>query len=150
MLMDSEFVLNQLGTSIKENIERNGGHMLDEYKYSISGQDCHDIRNLIKYDFISAKNEEHIEKLKKDIAFYGRDLVIGENEVLVTNLRHYEALVKAAESLVKVKEGLDFGISTEFIAQDLKEVLYYLGSITGEISSGDVLNKIFGRFCIGK
>ena len=150
LLMDSEFVLNQLGTSIKENIERNGGHMLDEYKYSITGQDCHDIRNLIKYDFISAKNDNDIEKLKKDIAFYGRDLVVGENEVLVTNLRHYEALVKAAESLVKVKEGLDFGISTEFIAQDLKEVLYYLGSITGEISSGDVLNNIFGRFCIGK
>ena len=150
LLMDSEFVLNQLGTSIKENIERNGGQMIDEYKYSITGQDCHDIRNLIKYDFISAKNEEDIEKLKKDIAFYGRDLVVGENEVLVTNLRHYEALVKAAESLVKVKEGLDFGISTEFVAQDLKEVLYYLGSITGEISSGDVLNNIFGRFCIGK
>ena len=150
LLMDSEFVLNQLGTSIKENIERNGGRMLDEYKYSITGQDCHDIRNLIKYDFISAKNDNDIEKLKKDIAFYGRDLVVGENEVLVTNLRHYEALIKAAESLVKVKEGLDFGISTEFVAQDLKEVLYYLGSITGEISSGDVLNNIFGRFCIGK
>lgn len=148
--MDSELVLNNLRSVIESNIEKNGGHMLDEYKYSITGQDCHDIRNLIKYDFISAKNEEHIEKLKKDIAFYGRDLVVGENEVLVTNLRHYEALVKAAESLVKVKEGLDFGISTEFVAQDLKEVLYYLGSITGEISSGDVLNNIFGRFCIGK
>ena len=150
MLMDSEFILNELRSSIEKNIERNGGRMLDEYKYSITGQDCHDIRNLIKYDFISAKNDNDIEKLKKDIAFYGRDLVVGENEVLVTNLRHYEALVKAAESLVKVKEGLDFGISTEFVAQDLKEVLYYLGSITGEISSGDVLNNIFGRFCIGK
>ena len=150
LLMDGEFILNELRPSIEKNIEKNGGRMLDEYKYSITGQDCHDIRNLIKYDFISAKNDNDIEKLKKDIAFYGRDLVVGENEVLVTNLRHYEALVKAAESLVKVKEGLDFGISTEFIAQDLKEVLYYLGSITGEISSGDVLNNIFGRFCIGK
>ena len=150
LCMDSELVLNNLRSVIESNIEKNGGHMLDEYKYSITGQDCYDIRNLIKYDFISAKNEEHIEKLKKDIAFYGRDLVVGENEVLVTNLRHYEALIKAAESLVKVKEGLDFGISTEFVAQDLKEVLYYLGSITGEISSGDVLNNIFGRFCIGK
>ena len=150
LCMDSELVLNNLRSVIESNIEKNGGHMLDEYKYSITGQDCYDIRNLIKYDFISAKNEEHIEKLKKDIAFYGRDLVVGENEVLVTNLRHYEALIKAAESLVKVKDGLDFGISTEFVAQDLKEVLYYLGSITGEISSGDVLNSIFGRFCIGK
>ena len=150
MLIDTELIINNLRNSIEKNIERNGGNMLDEYKYSITGQDCHDIRNLIKYDFISAKNDNDIEKLKKDIAFYGRDLVVGENEVLVTNLRHYEALIKAAESLVKVKEGLDFGISTEFVAQDLKEVLYYLGSITGEISSGDVLNNIFGRFCIGK
>ena len=148
--MDSELVLNNLRSVIESNIEKNGGHMLDEYKYSITGQDCHDIRNLIKYDFISAKNEEDIEKLKRNIAVYGRNLVVGENEVLVTNLRHYEALIKAAESLVKVKEGLDIGISTEFVAQDLKEVLYYLGSITGEISSGDVLNNIFGRFCIGK
>ena len=150
MWMDSELIIDNLRTSIEKNIERNGGYMLDEYKYSITGQDCHDIRNLIKYDFISAKNDEHIEKLKKDISFLGRDLVVGENEVLVTNLRHYEALIKAAESLTKVKEGLDFGISTEFVAQDLKEVLYHLGSITGEISSGDVLNNIFGRFCIGK
>ena len=148
--MDSELVLNNLRSVIESNIEKNGGHMLDEYKYSITGQDCYDIRNLIKYDFISAKNDEDIEKLKRNIAVYGRNLVVGENEVLVTNLRHYEALIKAAESLVKVKEGLDMGISTEFVAQDLKEVLYYLGSITGEISSGDVLNNIFGRFCIGK
>ena len=150
MWMDSEYIINNLRTSIERNIENNGGYMLDEYKYSITGQDCYDIRNLIKYDFISAKNDEDIEKLKRDIAFYGRNLVVGENEVLVTNLRHYEALIKAAESLVKVQEGLDMGISTEFVAQDLKEVLYYLGSITGEISSSDVLNSIFGRFCIGK
>ena len=150
MWMDTEYIINNLRTSIEKNIKDNGGYMLDEYKYSVTGQDSYDIRNLIKYDFISAKKDEHIEKLKKDIAFYGRDLVVGENEVLVTNLRHYEALVKAAESLVKVKDGLDFGISTEFVAQDLKEVLYYLGSITGEISSSDVLNNIFGRFCIGK
>ena len=150
MWMDTEYIIDNLRVAIERNIENNGGYMLDEYKYSITGQDCHDIRNLIKYDFISAKDDEHIEKLKKDIAFFGRDLKVGENEVLVTNLRHYEALIKAAESLVKVKEGLDMGISTEFVAQDLKEVLYYLGSITGEISSSDVLNNIFGRFCIGK
>ena len=150
MWMDTEYIICNLRGSIERNIEANGGYMLDEYKYSITGQDCHDIRNLIRYDFISAKNDNDIEKLKKDIAFFGRNLTVGENELLVTNLRHYEALIKAAESLVKVKEGLDMGISTEFVAQDLKEVLYYLGSITGEISSGDVLNNIFGRFCIGK
>ena len=150
MWMDTEYIIDNLRVAIERNIEDNGGYMLDEYKYSITGQDCYDIRNLIKYDFISAKNEEDIEKLKNNIAFYGRDLVVGENEVLVTNLRHYEALKKASESLMRVKEGLLSGLSTEFVAQDLKEVLYCLGSITGEISSVDVLNNIFGRFCIGK
>ena len=150
MWMDTEYIIDNLRVAIERNIEDNSGYILDEYKYSITGQDCYDIRNLIKYDFISAKNEEDIEKLKKNIAFYGRDLVVGENEVLVTNLRHYEALKKASESLMRVKEGLLSGLSTEFVAQDLKEVLYCLGSITGEISSVDVLNNIFGRFCIGK
>lgn len=150
MWMDTEYIIDNLRVAIERNIEDNGGYMLDEYKYSITGQDCYDIRNLIKYDFISAKNEEDIEKLKRDIAFYVDDLVVGENDVLVTNLRHYEALKKASESLMRVKEGLLSGLSTEFVAQDLKEVLYCLGSITGEISSSDVLNNIFGRFCIGK
>mgnify|MGYP003493073211 CR=1 FL=1 len=147
---DNEQILCELRHSIERNIERNGGYMLDEYKYSITGQDCHDIRNLLKYTFISAKKDTDIENLKDDIYFNGSELNIDENEVLVTNLRHYEALVNARKALLKVKEGLVSGLSTEFVAQDLKDVLYHLGSITGEISSSDVLNNIFGRFCIGK
>lgn len=147
---DNEQILCELRHSIERNIERNGGYMLDEYKYSITGQDCHDIRNLLKYTFISAKKNSDIENLKDDIYFNGSNVNVGENEVLVTNLRHYEALVNARKALLKVKEGLVSGLSTEFVAQDLKDVLYHLGSITGEISSSDVLNNIFGRFCIGK
>lgn len=146
----NEEILLWLGDVIGTNIEKNGASMLDEYKYSIMGTDCHDIRNLLKLTFISAKKESDIERLKNDIMFCSNDLSVGDNEVLVTNLRHYEALVKAGEALVKVKDGLGNGLSTEFVAQDLKEVLYHLGSITGEISSTDVLNNIFGRFCIGK
>lgn len=150
LFMDSQDILDMLRYSIENNIKVNGSYMLDEYKYSINGSDCHDIRNLIKYNFISAKKEGDIEKLKNDIEFYARDLNVGENDVLVTNLRHYEALVKAAESLEKVKEGMHSGLSIEFVAQDLKAVLYHLGEITGEISSTEVLNNLFGRFCIGK
>ena len=150
LFMDSQDILDMLRYSIENNIEKNGGYMLDEYKYSTNGSDCHDIRNLIKYKFISAKKEGDIEKLKNEIEFYARDLNVGENDVLVTNLRHYEALVKAAESLEKVKEGMQSGLSIEFVAQDLKAVLYHLGEITGEISSTEVLNNLFGRFCIGK
>lgn len=147
---DNEQILCELRHSIERNIERNGGYMLDEYKYSITGQDCHDIRNLLKYTFISAKKDTDIEKLKDDIYFNGSELNVDENEVLVTNLRHYEALVNARKALLKVKEGLVSGLSTEFVAQDLKDVLYHLGSITGEITSGEILNNVFGRFCIGK
>ena len=147
---DNEQILCELRHSIERNIERNGGYMLDEYKYSITGQDCHDIRNLLKYTFISAKKNSDIEKLKDDIYFNGSELNVDENEVLVTNLRHYEALVNARKALLKVKEGLVSGLSTEFVAQDLKDVLYHLGSITGEITSGEILNNVFGRFCIGK
>ena len=147
---DNEQILCELRHSIERNIERNGGYMLDEYKYSITGQDCHDIRNLLKYKFISAKKDTDIENLKDDIYFNGSNVNVGENEVLVTNLRHYEALVNARKALLKVKEGLVSGLSTEFVAQDLKDVLYHLGSITGEITSGEILNNVFGRFCIGK
>ena len=147
---DNEQILCELRSLIEENIGRNGGYMLDEYKYSITGQDCHDIRNLLKYTFISAKRNSDVEKLKDDIHFNSADLNVDENDVLVTNLRHYEALLNVGNALLKVKEGLVSGLSTEFVAQDLKDVLYHLGSITGEISSTDILNSIFGRFCVGK
>ncbi|MBR1514364.1 MAG: tRNA uridine-5-carboxymethylaminomethyl(34) synthesis GTPase MnmE [Bacteroidales bacterium] len=69
---------------------------------------------------------------------------------LVTNVRHYEALVCASESLNHVQEGLELNIPTDLISQDLREALYYLGSITGEITTDEVLGTIFSRFCIGK
>lgn len=150
LFMDAEDFHHALGSSIEKNIEDHGAYMLDEYKYSTSGTDCRDIRNLLKLTFITAKEKSDIEKLKDDIYFNSTDLSVDENDILVTNIRHYEALVNANNALKTVRDGLLSGISTEFVAQDLKDVLYHLGSITGEISSQDVLNSIFGRFCIGK
>ena len=69
---------------------------------------------------------------------------------LVTNVRHYEALVHASESLSKVEEGLETNIPTDLVSQDLRQALYYLGSITGEITTDEVLGTIFSRFCVGK
>jgi len=69
---------------------------------------------------------------------------------LVTNVRHYEALSHASKALTKVKEGLEMNIPTDLVSQDLREALHYLGSITGEITSDEVLGSIFSRFCIGK
>ena len=69
---------------------------------------------------------------------------------LVTNVRHYEALTHASEALINVKEGLETNIPIDLVSQDLREALYYLGSITGEITTDEVLGTIFSRFCIGK
>ncbi|MBO7628842.1 MAG: tRNA uridine-5-carboxymethylaminomethyl(34) synthesis GTPase MnmE [Bacteroidales bacterium] len=69
---------------------------------------------------------------------------------LVTNVRHYEALMHAAESLKSVQRGLEMNIPTDLVSQDLREALFHLGIITGEITTDEVLGKIFSRFCIGK
>ena len=69
---------------------------------------------------------------------------------LVTNARHYEALVHSSESLIRVQEGLETNIPTDLVSQHLREALYHLGSITGEITSDEVLGTIFSRFCVGK
>lgn len=69
---------------------------------------------------------------------------------LVTNVRHYEALLHASESLKQVQQGLEMNIPTDLISQDLRQALHYLGSITGEITTDEVLGSIFSRFCIGK
>ena len=69
---------------------------------------------------------------------------------LVTNVRHYEALLHTSESLKSVQQGLEMNISTDLVSQDLREAIHYLGSITGEVTTDEVLGNIFSRFCIGK
>ena len=69
---------------------------------------------------------------------------------LVTNVRHYEALLHASESLNHVKEGLEMNVPTDLVSQDLRQTIYHLGSITGEITTDEILGTIFSRFCVGK
>ena len=99
---------------------------------------------------ISAKKDEDIERLKDSIRFYTKTPKLDGNATLVTNIRHYEALMHAKGSLEQVKNGMDSKLSADLLAQDLRQALYYIGSITGEVTTGEVLNTIFGRFCIGK
>ena len=108
------------------------------------------IRNLMHLDYISAKNPEDVEDLKKSIGRMGRLPELDAQSVLVTNVRHYEALLHASESLQAVKVGLETNIPTDLVSQDLRQALHYLGSITGEITTDEVLGTIFSRFCIGK
>lgn len=99
---------------------------------------------------VSAKTGEGLDLLRQKLVEAGKTLTSTQHSVLVTNVRHFEALGHASESLSAVRQGLDDGVPTDLVAQDLREALYYLGSITGEITTDEVLGSIFGRFCIGK
>ena len=98
---------------------------------------------------ISAKNGTGIDALLKEL----QKTVAANDEtdnVMITNLRHCEALTKAADSSQRVISGLQDNLSGDLIAQDLRETIFHLGTITGNITSQDILTNIFSRFCIGK
>ena len=100
---------------------------------------------------ISARTGENVSDLEQALVKAADIPAITENDVIVTSARHYEALLRADESLSRVLESMDMGMSGDIIAEDLKMVLEELGEITGgQISSQETLNNIFKHFCIGK
>lgn len=98
---------------------------------------------------ISAKKGEGIDNLKKQL-IESAHLNTPQGSVIITNMRHYEALCVALNAINRVQEGLQAGLSGELVSMDLHDCLDALGSITGKIYSQDVLNNIFSHFCIGK
>ena len=143
--------LDYMKSTYENNIEKHGGYMTDEYCYSITGMDMYDIRGLLTFSYMSAKNPEDIENLKSSIRHRYTDMPhIDGSTILVSNIRHFEALTHAKESLEQVKNGLENKLSADLLAEDLRQALYHIGSITGEVTNGEVLNTIFSRFCIGK
>lgn len=99
---------------------------------------------------LSAREGTHLELLKEKLVNLVARNQAQEEAPLLTNLRHYEALQRLSESLLHVQEGIDADLSADLVAIDLREALYYLGSVTGQVSSDEVLGSIFSRFCIGK
>jgi tRNA modification GTPase len=99
---------------------------------------------------VSAKNKTHLEELKKALADTVSSGEVNNGETIVTNARHFDALTKAAFSLTEIQQGLQAGVTGDFLAIDIRKTLYHLGEITGQISADDLLHSIFSRFCIGK
>ena len=99
---------------------------------------------------ISAKTGNGISELKSLLSKTQKDLLGDSDTTLVTNQRHVQALTDARTSLLRVRDGLAFGLPTDLAAQDIREAIYYIGSIVGEISTDEVLGNIFRNFCIGK
>lgn len=99
---------------------------------------------------ISAKYGKNINKLEEKLVSIATKNMPCESDVIVSNVRHFEALKKSHEAIERVIEGMDNSLSGDFLAQDIREVLHYLGEITGEITTDEILGNIFKNFCIGK
>ncbi len=100
--------------------------------------------------FISAREGENMEALKTRLLSLSDIIQDSADRVIVTNLRHYEALQGAKASLDAVTRGLGTGLTGDFLATDIRRALHHLGEITGSITTDDLLGNIFGKFCIGK
>ena len=138
------------GNDLGENVAENGGNKNVNHNNNIVSL----IEN--KYDNckvipISAKTGKGLSTLTKTLGEIGSEITGSTDETLVTNVRHYEALVRAASALERVRAGLHIAtLPPDLIAQDLREALYHLGEIVGEISTDETLGNIFRNFCIGK
>lgn len=101
--------------------------------------------------YISCKEPADIERIKNKILSIAQPQSIGDHDVIVTNIRHYEALCHAQSAIARVIEGLTNNLPGDLLAQDIRECLHHLGEITGgEIATDEVLGNIFSKFCIGK
>lgn len=100
--------------------------------------------------FISAKKRENIPALQNVLVKAAAIPQITQNDVIVTNVRHFEALTQALESITRVRYGLADNLSGDFISQDLRECIFHLSNILGEVTTEEVLGEIFSHFCVGK
>ena len=99
---------------------------------------------------VSAKEKQHIDALKQKIFDATVKYQLTGDETLVTNIRHLEALQKTGAALARVLTGIDNQVTSDFLAMDIKQALHYLGEITGAVTTDDLLDNIFSKFCIGK
>ena len=110
------------------------------------------VSNLDKFNpiLISAKNKLNIDNLKDEIISYVNNLTSQIDNSTISNSRHYDLLNKTYEEIHKVKISISKNISSDLLAIDIKQAIYFLGELTGEISNDEVLGNIFSKFCIGK
>ena len=99
---------------------------------------------------ISAKQKKGINKLQDLLVESAQIPSLSQNDVIVSNVRHYEALSHALEAIHRVQEGLNNDLSGDFISQDLRECIFHLSDIVGEVTTDEVLGNIFKHFCVGK
>jgi tRNA modification GTPase len=129
-------IINKIDLFNKNDIEKNLG-----------GKDAFAPYPLL---FLSAKRHYHTDALHQLLLGTVQSKALQTSDVVVSNARHYEALKNALEASNRASEGLETGLPSDLIAQDIREILHHLGEITGEITTDEILGNIFSKFCIGK
>ena len=156
---DKDNTVSEITTFVKENYREGTKYVLLHNKTDLSLEettafDDEILQSLKGYTDtllrISAKEGQNITELKNFLADYAQTLSHIGKATVVTNIRHYEALSNALQAIEKVEEGMQMHLSGDLLAIDIRETLYHLGSITGEVSNEELLGNIFSRFCIGK
>lgn len=148
----TEFVKNIWRKDLKIILLQNKIDLLSESSEAYFAQ----IKSVLLPDYstvylgISAKDQTNIEILKNELSDYIETLKTGENDVVITNQRHYEALEKSLYSVEAVQAAVSQNIHTELLAYELRQALEHLGEISGEFTNDEVLGNIFSKFCIGK
>ncbi|HDZ03916.1 hypothetical protein LCGC14_0199100 [marine sediment metagenome] len=107
-------------------------------------------KHLDSVKYLSAKTGEGVEELQNSLLDFVNTGALRNNETIVTNTRHYDSLLKSLEEIEKVQFAMKENISSDLMAIDVKEALYHLGEITGQVTNDELLGNIFANFCIGK
>ena len=156
-LFDGSKISEETYSEIKNKIEKKLSQNLDKQQLIVVNKmDTSNMKTVKKcfdqYDYltISAKTGEGVEALKKQLLGLVQMGKLHNNDTIITNARHYDALRQALDNIQKVQHGLQTGLSGDLLAIDIREALHHFGRITGEISTDDLLGNIFANFCIGK
>ena len=156
-LFDGSKISDETYSDIKNQIENKLSQHPDKQQFIVVNKmDTSNMKTVKKcfdqYDYltISAKTGEGVEALKKQLLGLVKMGKLHNNDTIITNARHYDALRQALDNIQKVQHGLQTGLSGDLLAIDIREALHHFGRITGEISTDDLLGNIFANFCIGK
>ena len=144
---------DEIVADLKNVIEERNGHLIlvcnkvDLSQVSLLKTQFTAYPNLL---FISAKEQFQINILEDTLLAAVNFKALNSEEVIVSSLRHHDALLKTSAALERVLYGIDNPVTSDFLALDIKQALYYLGEITGQVTTDDLLENIFSKFCIGK
>ena len=155
---DATSQMNQLSGQILPRLERkhlilvfNKADLIEEkQKEELSALLKNFPKEYTKSIFISAKERKQTDELQKMLINAAHLPTVTQNDIIVTNVRHYEALSKALDAIHRVQDGLDSHISGDFLSQDIRECIFFISDIAGEVTNDMILQNIFQHFCIGK